>query len=266
MIVSIVTPTLNASTYLQKCITSVRENETSDVEIEHIIVDGGSTDGTVELARSYGLRIITGADTGIFDAINKGSFASKGELIGCLGGDDTMLPGGIAAVVDAYRRTGRAWLVGGVRWIDDHSSSLGTLSPPPLWMSGRGLACLGWNPIMHAGTFFSRSLFHDLNGFKTSYRVSGDYDLFVRARLVSPYARVKQLVGCFRRTGVNFSLVHRDRMQRENQSILDQFGPKSEIEQRVWRSAIKIWLNFGNPAWMAGKIRRRPLNVLSPAN
>lgn len=93
MILTIVTPTLNAVDYLKECIESARRNATRGIEIEHVIVDGGSTDGTVELARSYGLRVMQGKDSGIFDAINKGSFNSSGELLGFLGADDVMLPG-----------------------------------------------------------------------------------------------------------------------------------------------------------------------------
>ena len=69
MIVTIVTPTLNAVEYLKECIESARRNTTRGIEIEHVIVDGGSADGTVELARSYGLKVMQGKDSGIFDAI-----------------------------------------------------------------------------------------------------------------------------------------------------------------------------------------------------
>src|SRR6187549_3363851 len=116
MIVTIVTPTLNAVEYLKECIESARRNTTKDIEIEHVIVDGGSTDGTVELARSYGLRVLQGKDSGIFDAINKGSFDSSGELLGFLGADDVMLDGASSAVVQAYRKSGRRWVVGGIKW------------------------------------------------------------------------------------------------------------------------------------------------------
>jgi glycosyltransferase involved in cell wall biosynthesis len=97
-----------------------------------VIVDGGSTDGTVEFAQSYGLRVLQGKDSGIFDAINKGSFDSSGELLGFLGADDVMREGGLAAVVEAYRKSGRRWtpLFGQIRCnnkaIDRHFVSGGT--------------------------------------------------------------------------------------------------------------------------------------------
>jgi Glycosyl transferase family 2 len=66
MIVTVVTPTLNAVNYLRECIESARRNESPGVEVEHVIADGGSTDGTVELAESYGLRVLKGEGR-IFD-------------------------------------------------------------------------------------------------------------------------------------------------------------------------------------------------------
>src|SRR5438067_2048285 len=95
MIITVVTPTLNAADYLRQCIESVRSNEAAGIEIEHVIVDGGSTDGTVGIANEFGFQVMTGKDRGIFDAINKGSFNSRGKLLSFLGADDVMLPGGM---------------------------------------------------------------------------------------------------------------------------------------------------------------------------
>jgi glycosyltransferase involved in cell wall biosynthesis len=118
MIVTVVTPTLNAARYLPECIQSVQRNNSPAVEVEHVIVDGGSTDKTLALAAAAGVRTLVGKDKGIFDAINKGSFAASGELLGFLGADDVMLDGALDAVVKAYRAGSRPWVVGGIRWID----------------------------------------------------------------------------------------------------------------------------------------------------
>jgi glycosyltransferase involved in cell wall biosynthesis len=254
MIVTVVTPTLNGIDYLRECIDSARRNGSHDIEIEHVIVDGGSTDGTVELAESCGLRVLRGKDSGIFDAINKGSFNSSGELLGFLGADDVMMDGAMQAVVRAYQGSGRRWVVGGIRWIDEHGRSLGMLAAPPSWMTPRMHVCLGWNPIMHMATYFSREFFTELGGFNIDYKDSGDYEMFARALSRSPYARLARPVACFRRTGLNNSAVNMERTDRENRAVRSQFGPPSQLERWLWQYALKAWVNLTNPQWLLHKL------------
>src|ERR1700712_3138233 len=109
MIVSIVTPTLNASEFIEDCIQSVKRNSSREVDIEHVIVDAGSTDGTVEIAQKNGLTVLQGKDKGIFDAINKGSYASSGDLLGFLGADDLLLDGAMDALHRNYEKGRDRW-------------------------------------------------------------------------------------------------------------------------------------------------------------
>jgi glycosyltransferase involved in cell wall biosynthesis len=254
MIVTIVTPTLNAREHFRECIESARMNESNDIQVEHIIVDGGSVDGTVELAESYGLRVLKGKDRGIFDAINKGSFDSSGDLLGFLGADDIMLKGALEQIVRAYRKNNRRWVVGGIRWIDEHGRSLGNLAAPPSWMTPRMHVCLDWNPIMHMATYFSRDFFTALGGFNIDYKDAGDFEMFARALSKEPYERVPVLIACFRRTGMNNSVVNSERANREIRSVCGTFGPKSNLERACWRYLLKAWFNFRNPQWLVRKL------------
>lgn len=264
MIVTVVTPTLNGMPYLRECIESVRKNGSRNVEVEHVIVDGGSTDGTIELAQSYGLPLLTGKDKGIFDAINKGSFNSRGELLGFLGSDDVMLDGALDAVVEAYRASGRRWVVGGIHWIDEHGNSLGQLRAPPTWMTVRMHACLEWNPIMHMATYFSREFYTELGGFNIDYKDSGDFDMFARALSQEPFGRIGRQIAAFRRTGSNNSVVNRARGMREAQTVYERFGATSAVEHQLWRYLLKCWFNFSNPDWMAHKVSNSLLLRLQP--
>jgi glycosyltransferase involved in cell wall biosynthesis len=254
MIVTIVTPTLNGITHLPACLESVRRNQSADIQIEHVIVDGGSTDGTIELAERSGARVIVGKDKGIFDAVNKGSFQSSGALLGFLGADDVMLDGGMHAIVQAYQQGKRPWVVGGIRWIDEFGRDLGGLAAPPLLMTPRMHVCLGWNPIMHMATYFSRDFFMKLGGFDITYRDSGDYELFARARSIAPYTRVARPIACFRRTGENNSAVNLTRADGECRRVRDNFGPASGLERVFWRYTLKSWFNLANPGWLANKL------------
>lgn len=254
MIVTIVTPTLNGRRYLRECIESARRNETPDIEIEHVIVDGGSTDGTVELAESYGLRVMTGKDQGIFDAINKGSFNSSGELLGFLGADDVLLDHGLEAIVRAYRQSHKRWVVGGIQWIGERGESLGGLGAPPTWLPLRMYVCLDWNPIMHMATYFSREFYTELGGFNADYKDAGDFEMFSRALSKAPYARVAHRIACFRRTGQNNSAVNTERQAREVRTVCEAFGPRSPVERTCWRYAQKVWFNLVNPPWLLWKL------------
>ncbi len=214
------------------------------IEVEHVIVDDGSTDGTVELARSYGLRIMQGKDKGIFDAVNKGSFDSSGELLGCLAADDVMLEGGLEAIVRGYRRSGKRWVVGGIRWIDEHGNGLGGLAAPPNWLVPRLHSCLNWNPIMHMATYFSRDFFKELGGFNQNFRVTGDFEMFARARSRAPFERVRRPIACFRRTGTNYSVANPGSLTQEIRLIRKAFGPKSALESWIWRRLLHVYIDL----------------------
>ena len=95
MTFSIITITFNSREFLEETIQSVLSQEEAD--FEYIIVDGGSTDGTLEIIRRYAnmderIRWISEPDVGISDAFNKGIARAQGEIIGILNSDDTYLP------------------------------------------------------------------------------------------------------------------------------------------------------------------------------
>jgi glycosyltransferase involved in cell wall biosynthesis len=253
MIVTVVTPTLNAMEYLVECVESTRRQRTNKVDVEHVIVDGGSVDGTVEFARSEGCVVMTGKDSGIFDAINKGSFNSNGTLVGFLGADDTLLPGALEAVVGAYERHGAPWLVGRVRWTDAHGVVRGDLSAPPSWVTASMLASLGWNCIPHTSTYMHRNLFEQLGGFDKAFKYSGDYDFFVRARRRDGFFRIPRVISCFRRHGQNMSM-RMDAVQlAENEAVAQRFGPSAPWQRMTYRYLLKLWLNGENLPWSVHK-------------
>ncbi len=255
MIISIVTATLNASRYLGQCIDSVRTNSCPGVEAEHIIVDGGSTDATLEIAHAKGVRVITGKDAGIYDAINKGSFASSGVLLGCLGADDMLLGGALGAIAREYGRGQPRWICGGVRYIDGKGNYRGTVSPPPHWMGHRIFASYGGSCLNHQATYLAREFFEELGGFNLDFKVAGDYDLFARALSRCPYRRIPRALAAFRITGRNFSLLQKVRGRYERATITDAFAPKAAAQRLLYRTGLRIWVNATNPVWCVRKYR-----------
>jgi GT2 family glycosyltransferase len=100
MRISIITPCLNPGERLVRCLDSVAAQTFSD--IEHVIVDGGSTDGSVELVRSRGLPVISEPDRGQTDALNKGFALASGDYLGWLNADDMLVPEAVERVVETF--------------------------------------------------------------------------------------------------------------------------------------------------------------------
>ncbi len=120
MLVSIITPSYNQAHYLEATIRSVLEQDYS--EIEYIIVDGGSTDGSREIIERYSSRLawwVSEKDRGQTDAINKGFGRAHGEILAWINSDDTYEPGAVAQAVEYLQANPQVGMVyGDARFID----------------------------------------------------------------------------------------------------------------------------------------------------
>jgi glycosyltransferase involved in cell wall biosynthesis len=247
MLVTVITPSLNGMRWLRACIDSVQCQAGPGVEVEHVFVDGGSTDGTAEYAASRGCTVLTREDPRIHYAVNKGAFNSNGELLGVLGCDDVLLPEALEAVVRQYRRDGRRWLVGGVRWVDDRGRSLGELRPPPSWIPASMVASLGWNPIPHV--YLSREFLVELGGYNPDFYYTGDYELHVRALQREPFSRVRRILAATGRHESNVSRQMTPKHLAEIEAVAELAAPSSPWRRAACRQLMKVWVNSANPSW-----------------
>lgn len=253
MRISVVTPTLNAARYLGACLASVREQEGDGFRLEHLIVDGGSMDDTLEIARAAGCRVLQGTDTGVYDAMDRGIRAADGDVVGCLGGDDILAEGAAQAITRWYRRRQSEWMVGTLEWIDARGRSLGTLRPPPTWISAGWLASLGWSCLGHGATYMTPSFYEALGGFETRFRISADYLMLCQAASRRPYDRVDAVIARFRRHGGSLSIRADGRAAQENLEVASRFAPASPLPRAALRAALKLYLNVANPTWALRK-------------
>jgi glycosyltransferase involved in cell wall biosynthesis len=256
MIVTVVTPSLNGMPYLPQCIESTRRQESGQVQVEHIIVDGGSTDGTPEYALSRGCKVMY-REGGIYEALNIGSLSARGVLLGILGCDDFLLPGALQAVVADYERSGRRWIIGGCRWLDVRGRDIGCFRPPPAWLTAPMLASLGWSCIPITSTFIHRDLFIDLDGFNTTFEYGGDYDFFVRALERVGFSKIAKVLSCCYRHGGNISMRLDNIHRMETQRIGELYAPTSGSQRRAYHFLLKAWVNTTNPRWFAMKMVNR---------
>jgi glycosyltransferase involved in cell wall biosynthesis len=176
-LVSIVTPSFNKGSFIEETILSIRNQDYS--HIEHIVMDGGSKDGTLDILRKYEDRLtwISEPDKGQSDAINKGWRLAKGEIIAYLNADDTYTPGAVEAAVRFLADHPDVDLVyGKCSIISDQGRVIGECGEP---YTLAGLVA-GPNPIPQPAAFFRRRVLDEVGYLDTGLHMAMDHDLWVR--------------------------------------------------------------------------------------
>jgi glycosyltransferase involved in cell wall biosynthesis len=173
-LVSIITVVFNGERYLEQAIRSVLEQ--SYVNIQYIVIDGGSTDGSVSIIRNHGDRIarwISEKDEGISDAFNKGIAHCDGEIIGILNADDWYEPETVSLAVQHLASADVAF--GDIRlWRDNKQDSVvrGNIGQLAKEMT-----------LNHPTVFVRKQCYDTYGGFDLHYRCAMDYDLLLRLKV-----------------------------------------------------------------------------------
>ena len=188
---SIITPVYNSVVFIEKCLNNVLEQNGGD-EVEHIIVDGGSKDGTMEKVREFAakynhIRFISEPDQGQSDAMNKGIQLAKGRCIGFLNADDFYAPFTLKRVLDIIRResVSKIW-VGNCKLIDAEGSLI-YINRPERLKSYHIYAGLPF-PINPVAYFYDASIHKhpDVGYYNVDNHYNMDYEFFLRASLHFP--------------------------------------------------------------------------------
>jgi Glycosyl transferase family 2 len=177
-LVSVVTVLFNGRPCVEGCLDSVARQDYPN--IEHIVIDGGSTDGTIDILRQYDNQLAfwkSEPDRGVYDAWNKGLREARGEWICFLGADDEFLTGAVSAYMAFAANNPQAeYLSSKVRWV--HPSGYErTIGGAWTWDKFSQSMCTA-----HVGSMHRRNLFDRLGIYDTSYRIVADYELLLRAR------------------------------------------------------------------------------------
>ena len=196
MRISVVTPSFNMAAYLEQTITSVISNLRDGDE--YFIVDGGSTDGSVEIIRSYEKRIsgwISEPDDGYADALAKGFARASGDMLCWINASDLYLAGAF----DAAQRLltdDLDMIFGSDLYIDANSR---VLFYNHGWVPDLRSAMLfgGWTPLQDA-CFWRRSLYENVGGIDRQLKFAADYDLFLRMAIAGRTSYVPVAFSAFR--------------------------------------------------------------------
>ena len=238
-LVSIITVVFNGEKSIERTIRSVIIQSYQNVE--YIIIDGGSTDGTLDIIKKYDDKIyywLSESDNGIYNAMNKGIRLARGELIGIINSDDYYLEGAVEKIVEAAASESEA----GVFHADMRIEKANGMSET--WRSKETLSrsdCYHM-PINHPTAFVRASCYEKYGVFDTRYKVAADYDLVVRYLFDCnvKFRYVKETLVVMREGGIscNYSMT----TYNDGIEILSKrdFPLITKMKFRVWY----LWLLF----------------------
>lgn len=212
--ISIITPSYNQRQFIERTIQSVLSQK-GEFELEYLIVDGGSTDGTLEVLQKYNELLCwkSEPDKGQTDAINKGLRQATGELVGWLNSDDLLAPGALSRVAEAFNRNPHLeWVHGRCDIVDVHDRVIRK------WISAYKHWCcrhysysrlLTENFISQMTVFWRRHLLEETGYLNTNLKLAFDYDLWLRFAQRSDPFYISERLASFRwyeasKSGANF--------------------------------------------------------------
>jgi glycosyltransferase involved in cell wall biosynthesis len=217
--ISVITSVYNGGKYLEDCIRSILGQTWPDVE--YIIIDGGSTDGSAELIRKYEERLhywVSERDKGIYNAWNKGLARATGEWICFVGSDDILwdnhvLENTIGDLYEAFYNRNSRFVYGKNYLLSDQSELLKEWGEP--WEISKK-SIFQYMSVTHCGAFHHRSLFAEHGNFNEDFRITGDYELLLRELVKGKDAFfINRVIAGMHAGGVSASLRSKLTMARE---------------------------------------------------
>lgn len=186
MKISIITPTMNSEKTLKDTLQSLRVQRKNGFELESIVIDGGSTDHTLEIVQAYRdvvTQVISEPDHGIYDAMNKGIALATGDIVGILNSDDFYVDDSVLKrVTETFPNQSVNACYGNIVYVRPEN----TKNIIRRWRGGAYTPFkirLGWIPP-HPAFFVRKQIYEQYGTFRTDLSVAADYELMLRLILV----------------------------------------------------------------------------------
>jgi glycosyltransferase involved in cell wall biosynthesis len=242
---SIVVATWQAAPTLERCLRSIVDQDFTDWEL--LISDGGSTDGTIDLIRTYEPHVAwwrSKGDNGIYDAWNQALVHARGEFVCFLGADDAWAdPGALSAIFETIGKLQPDLVSAKGIATDEEGKPLGVIGRP--WDYQRF-----WRRMLicHPGAFFRRRLFETLGTFDTRYRIAADYDWMLRLPSSTSHVFIDRVVVRIQAQGL--SRRHRKQTMSEYWTIQSRCERVGKVRaaltylDRMWRAPVARMLGL----------------------
>lgn len=255
--VSVITPCLNSEKYLERTILSVLSQ--SYLNIEYIIIDGGSKDATLKIIHKYSEHIanlISEPDNGIYDAQNKGIKLATGEILCILNSDDRFYSTKvIEKIVDFFKQHKADFVYGNMLYSNLDNSEVRLIKFPEYLTKRYFLR----GPLGHQATFFHKDCFIKAGYYDTHYKISADYEWYLRALFKKGLraSHINEIIVIFQEGGKSNNW---DLRLSETDSVLKSYFKPSEI---LIGKIINLFL-YGDLLRFIGKmiLRRKGYNYL----
>ncbi|MEO1389788.1 MAG: glycosyltransferase family 2 protein [Cyanobacteria bacterium J06634_6] len=247
--ISIVTPSFNQSDFLESCILSILSQNYPN--LEYIVIDGGSTDGSVDIIKKYEGQLhfwCSESDAGQYDAINKGFKYATGDIMGWLNSDDQHLPWTLQTVGSIMSQLPEVdWLTTlqpGVFDINGFCLGFFPLSgySQAAFLEGAylpiGRSSIGY--IQQESTFWRRSLWEKAGGsVRTDLKLASDFELWARLFQFSDLYGVNSPLAGFRRQPQQRSIVQQEAYIQEAKRVLDELRRQSSWKPNLVRNVCR---------------------------
>ena len=228
--ITIVTPNFNQAPFLEQTIRSVLDQNYPN--LEYIIIDGGSTDESVDIIKKYESKLnywVSEKDMGIYDAIRKGFAKSSGEIMGWINSDDVLHANSLFVLARCFSNPKVNWVQGLNTTIDINGHVIQTCRPFNTsiydFMTFKYLQGDGFKPygtIQQESTYWRRELYNKVEGLDLSYKYAGDFKLFMKFFEVEKLFLVDSLIGAFRKRSDQVSAVKSNEYIEETKKAVQE--------------------------------------------
>lgn len=237
--ISIVTPSYNQAKFLEETILSVINQNYPN--LEYIIIDGGSKDGSIEIIKKYEKYLaywVSEPDKGQSHALNKGFKKCTGDVVGWQNSDDIYMPGVFFKIAEVFQKTGVDVVFGNKFIISEKGEMIHEMRYVPFSLLTHIYEGMS---IANQSTFWKRSLFEKCGYIDESLHLAMDYDFFLRLKLKNAkFYHIREPLGALRLHSISktMDVENRDKWEEEIRNILEANGVN--LNRRIFKKFISI--------------------------